>query len=407
VGTNSGNETFEGGSGNDRLADRAGDDQLSGGGGIDTVTYRNATGPVEVDLGVVGEPQAKSAAGKDRLRDLIENLVGSRYADTLTGNSKRNRIVSRDGQRDQVDCAGSRDRVLADGKDQVTACEVVRRGRAPKRLGLIVFDANTAPQGLPIYGLFAMRLDGSGLRRFEGRFLRSDQGWSTPSFSPDGRRFVASAGYGMVLVRTNGSGSSSVKGTGGRSYNPAFTPGGRRIVFVADQREPFGPGDPEVDLWSIRLDGTGLRRLTQSPSVFESNPAVSADGRRVVYEADGDIWSLSLRGGRLTNLTSGMEGQQFDPKVSPVGGRIAFTSVADGEQSFVLMRRNGAGRRVIPVSGESLAGFSPKARRLLFVSGDGFVVRDLSGRERFRVRVPARTEPYEHVDPAGSAAWAP
>ena len=122
-GTNGG-ETLDGGPGNDILADGDGNDSVRGGPGRDTVTYRGASGAVDVDLGIVGRRQWSSAAGRNVYGDYIENLVGSRYSDRLRGNHLANWIMARDGRRDRIGCSGSRrDRVSADFRDAISGCE--------------------------------------------------------------------------------------------------------------------------------------------------------------------------------------------------------------------------------------------------------------------------------------------
>ncbi|MBL8497076.1 FG-GAP-like repeat-containing protein [Nitrosomonas sp. JL21] len=59
----------------------------------DTVTYASASGPVTVSLNIT-TPQNTSGAGRDTLTG-VENLIGSKFGDTLTGNSTYNIL---DGQ---------------------------------------------------------------------------------------------------------------------------------------------------------------------------------------------------------------------------------------------------------------------------------------------------------------------
>ncbi|WP_439889384.1 DUF5801 repeats-in-toxin domain-containing protein [Pseudomonas sp. MBLB4123] len=83
-----GGDTLNGGNGNDILAGGAGNDTLNGGNGVDTASYIDATAGVSVNLGVA-VAQNTGGAGTDTLNS-IENLVGSSFADTLTGNGSVN-----------------------------------------------------------------------------------------------------------------------------------------------------------------------------------------------------------------------------------------------------------------------------------------------------------------------------
>ncbi|HBR68800.1 MAG TPA: hypothetical protein DEA55_05425, partial [Rhodospirillaceae bacterium] len=76
--------------GNDTLDGGAGDDILDGGTGIDRALYNAASSAVTVSLAITAA-QNTLGAGIDTLLD-IENLTGSGFNDTLTGNSGDNSI---------------------------------------------------------------------------------------------------------------------------------------------------------------------------------------------------------------------------------------------------------------------------------------------------------------------------
>ncbi|UZE13538.1 retention module-containing protein [Pseudomonas sp. B21-053] len=86
----SGNNELHGGAGNDLLYSGPGNDLLDGGTGIDTASYAHATAGVNVNLGLL-TAQNTLGAGTDTLTG-IENLVGSNFNDTLTGDSNNNVI---------------------------------------------------------------------------------------------------------------------------------------------------------------------------------------------------------------------------------------------------------------------------------------------------------------------------
>jgi Ca2+-binding RTX toxin-like protein len=100
-----GNDSLEGGAGDDLLKGGIGADQLLGGGGIDTASYATSAA-VAVNLGVLNAVQTPSGivlvqqlagagAGGEAQGDTlfnIENLIGSNFADTLTGNLAANRL---------------------------------------------------------------------------------------------------------------------------------------------------------------------------------------------------------------------------------------------------------------------------------------------------------------------------
>ncbi|WP_028629719.1 retention module-containing protein [Metapseudomonas resinovorans] len=103
VGTTT-SDVIQGTSGSDHLSGMAGDDVLVGGlgndvmdGGVgsDTVSYDGANVGVAVDLALIGQ-QNTGGGGLDTLID-IENLLGSRFDDVLTGNSGDNVLAGNGG----------------------------------------------------------------------------------------------------------------------------------------------------------------------------------------------------------------------------------------------------------------------------------------------------------------------
>ncbi len=111
-----GNDTLLGGDGNDVLVGGAGDDTLNGGNGSDTASYAGSTGAVSVSLALTG-PQDTLGAGHDTLAK-IENLIGSSFADTLTGNAGNNRLDGGLGDDTLIGGAGN-DTYVVDAKDVV------------------------------------------------------------------------------------------------------------------------------------------------------------------------------------------------------------------------------------------------------------------------------------------------
>ncbi|WP_332044591.1 calcium-binding protein [Phenylobacterium sp.] len=87
-----GNDTLHGGAGDDGLHGQQGDDLLDGGDGVDVAVYLNANGGVTVDLAVLGYQAIGANQGADRLLS-VEQLWGSNFADTLSGDAGANGLV--------------------------------------------------------------------------------------------------------------------------------------------------------------------------------------------------------------------------------------------------------------------------------------------------------------------------
>ena len=82
-----GSDVLLGGAGDDHLEGGAEADTLSGSGGSDTASYESSNARVTVNL-TTGEATGGHATGDVLIQ--IENLTGSRFADTLTGNAADN-----------------------------------------------------------------------------------------------------------------------------------------------------------------------------------------------------------------------------------------------------------------------------------------------------------------------------
>ena len=119
-------------------------------------------------------------------------------------------------------------------------------------------------------GIFTIAPDGRGKQ-----LLIPDGEW--PSWSPDGSQmaFVArAAGNNDIFVTPIGGTPVNVTGTAGSDYGPSWSRDGTQIVFSSDRA-----GNHE--LYVMRPDGSGLRRLTQTPRLDESFPVWTPDGRIV------------------------------------------------------------------------------------------------------------------------------
>ena len=86
----SGNDQISGGTGNDTLEGGDGDDVLDGGSGVDTASYASATSAVTVTL-APGFHFTGDSTGTDSLTS-IENLYGSAFNDSLTGDNGANTL---------------------------------------------------------------------------------------------------------------------------------------------------------------------------------------------------------------------------------------------------------------------------------------------------------------------------
>ncbi|MDQ0320133.1 serralysin [Pararhizobium capsulatum DSM 1112] len=89
-----GDDALLGNGGNDTLNGGTGADKLNGGSGTDTATYSSATGSLVADLAT---PSKNAGEAKGDTYSSIENLYGTHYSDTLSGNASANSLGGNDG----------------------------------------------------------------------------------------------------------------------------------------------------------------------------------------------------------------------------------------------------------------------------------------------------------------------
>lgn len=100
-----GDDALLGGDGADTLEGGAGNDRIDGGAGTDTASYASAPAGVRIEL-FNGSAQDSGGAGVDTLVG-IEHLVGSGFADKLTGTIGANSLFGGDGDDVLYGLAGS------------------------------------------------------------------------------------------------------------------------------------------------------------------------------------------------------------------------------------------------------------------------------------------------------------
>jgi TolB protein len=178
-----------------------------------------------------------------------------------------------------------------------------------------------------------------------------------------------------------------------------------RIVF---QRESVAGDHTQVDLFTVRPDGLGLRRLTATPDVNELGPAWSARGGRIAFWrtrapfGPGSVWVMNADGSGRRRLTGAVDAR--DPAWNPAGTRLVYQQDFD---LFTLRSRDGTGRRQL-TSGAALdfePAWAPGGRRIAFTRG--FVTGDagdlyLFDRPTGTVRRVTHSPAYDH-----QVAWAP
>jgi Tol biopolymer transport system component len=170
-------------------------------------------------------------------------------------------------------------------------------------------------------------------------------------FSANGRLITFQATHeGMgcdqqFVMNADGSRPRRISNGGGRTTCGYFYDRDRRVLFAsthaADRACPPQPDMSQgyvwrlddYDLFTVRRDGSDLRRLTNTPG-YDAEATLSPDGRTIVFtsERDGDleIYTMGTDGSNLRRLTHTV-GYDGGPFFSHDGRRIVYRTFHPAE----------------------------------------------------------------------------
>ncbi|MCU1430571.1 MAG: TolB protein [Actinomycetia bacterium] len=181
-----------------------------------------------------------------------------------------------------------------------------------------------------------------------------------PNWSPDGRRIVLErcdqpvgflASCDLVTVNLNGTERRVLVSDHRYNVHGVFSPDGKRVAFASD-RSGF-----QSAIWVVNLDGSGLHQVT-APSTLGFWPGWSPDGRVIFSDhcclPHSNVWSVRPDGTGFRRLTDSLPGHDNAfGSVSPDGRDLLYDSTdayddgccndlvvqhADGTKTTVLAR---------------------------------------------------------------------
>jgi TolB protein len=218
----------------------------------------------------------------------------------------------------------------------------------------IAFISNRSrPGNEGAYEIYVMRPNGSGFRRVTNdRWVDDQLAWS-----PDGKRLVfsssrASGRFGLSVINVNGTGYHRLTRDG--EGLPAWSPDGRSIAYERPNHTAGVNGIQEI--WLMSPDGSNRRQLTFPPkhpeiaslnghdSMADWSPSGDAIAFARRHRGRQDIYVLRADGTGLRRLTKAA-GQHTWPAWSPDGKRIVFVSHRSRKAGIYTMNADGSHER--------------------------------------------------------------
>jgi Tol biopolymer transport system component len=259
--------------------------------------------------------------------------------------------------------------------------------------GAVVFSKTSTLDGVAKGGLYAVR---------EGRLnqLTEDPADTEPAFSPDGRTIAYARGGDLYSVRPDGSGQRRLTSGAELDSAPQVSPDGRRVVF-----ERRASTAAPADLYTVRALGGGVRALTSGPD-DDHEADFSPDGRAVVFvrgsggppNAKEDLYSIRPSGAGLARLTRTAGIDEFKPRYFAGGILFSRGESTPGPAEYAdvyTMRRNGTRVKslVAGVGSAYVEDVAPNGRTLLFRRDQGLWSKRIGpGRARKLCQLPDGSE---------------
>jgi hypothetical protein len=184
--------------------------------------------------------------------------------------------------------------------------------------------------------------------------------------SPDGERIAFDSDRdgerGVYIANVDGTNVRRVSGPGYAAV-PSWSPDGGRLVFVRAEQD-----DPKIwNLWTVELESGELHRLTSNTAGQPWGASWFPDGRQIAYSLDDRLIVHDIESGRDKVFTSPRKGQVMrTPAVSPDGRRVIFQIHRDG--AWLLDLQDGSMRKVLADPTAEEYAWSPDGRRVAYHS---------------------------------------
>jgi len=281
---------------------------------------------------------------------------------------------------------------------------------------LMLFQSEREPDN-PFYQMYLMDLETGDTRRLSPGYGKTTCGWVHPSGDrvmfasshedPEARAKQAEEldkrargqgsryswsfdeHYDIYQADLEGAGLTNLTRSPGYDAEGSWSPDGRLVVFASNRHAYTGALSDEeqktfgqdksyfMEIYLMDADGSGVRRLTDSPG-YDGGPFFSPDGGRIVWRrftpdgAKAEVWTMKVDGSDQRQITR-LGALSWAPYYHPSGDYIIFATNKHGYGNFELYMVDsqglGAPVRVTETPGfDGLPVFSPDGGQLAWAS---------------------------------------
>lgn len=204
------------------------------------------------------------------------------------------------------------------------------------------------------------------------------RGYSTPRYSPDGRRVaftVYTATSTDIWIHDEDRHTLTRLTSDGTNIRPEWTPDGKAVLFISNRGERPG-------IWRQSADGSGSAELLFLPTVEPFEAIVSPDMRWLVYRtAPGlqqprDILAVPYSGERtVTPVVTGPNTESM-PRFSPDGKWLSYQANESGRfEIYVRPFPANAGRVQVSTNGGTEAIWGRDGRTIYYRGPVGEIIK--------------------------------
>lgn len=213
--------------------------------------------------------------------------------------------------------------------ENVGSVEFTAMGHAEQVLRNVIIFTTSQPGHTA--DVAVVRPDGSCRRQL----THGGGAYAAPAISPDGKS-IAVAHYdggwrGIYIMNADGSGLTKLVGDSYFNMAPVWSPDGAWLAF---ERWTQDPPNVRGAIYVIKVDGTGLRRVTPESSAPGADPSWSPDGTKIAYGGLQGLHVINVDGTGDIAVPNGGQHAAW----SPDGSRFAN----DGLRSINVVNVDGS-----------------------------------------------------------------